>query len=94
MWGVVRTSAEAAGRDPERLALVVRANVHHSLVPLGRDRPTYHGSVGQIAADVRGAFEIGARQVILDLQASASGVEEYLDLADAISGAAEVGVAA
>jgi hypothetical protein len=74
--------------------MVVRANVHHSLVPLGVDRSTYHGSVEQIAADVRGTLEIGARQVILDLQASTNEVEEYLDLADAITVAAELGVAA
>ena len=90
MWGVVVATAEAAGRDPDQLSMVVRANVHHSLVPLGADRPTYHGSVDQIAADVRGAFEIGARQVILDLQSSTSEVEEYLDLADAITVAARV----
>ena len=52
MWGMVLAAAEAAGRDPDQLSLVVRANVHHSLVPLGADRPTYHGSVDQIAADV------------------------------------------
>ena len=94
MWGMVLAAAEAAGRDPDQLSMVVRANVHHSLVPLGADRPTYHGSVDQIAADVRGALEIGARQVILDLQSSTSEVEEYLDLADAITVAARVGVAA
>jgi hypothetical protein len=74
--------------------MVVRANGHHSLLPLGPDRSTYHGSVDQIAADVRAAFEIGARQVILDLQASTSEVDEYLDLADAITAAARVGIAA
>jgi probable F420-dependent oxidoreductase len=94
MWAMVLAAAEAAGRDPDQLSMVVRANVHHSLVPLGADRPTYHGSVDQIAADVRGALEIGARQVILDLQSSTSEVEEYLDLADAITVAARVGVAA
>lgn len=94
MWGMVVAAAEAAGRDPDQLSLVVRANVHHTLVPLGPGRPTYHGSIDQIAADVRGAFEIGARQVILDLQSTTSGVDEYLDVADAISVAARVRVAA
>ena len=94
MWGMVVAEAEAAGRDPDQLSLVVRANVHHTLVPLGPGRPTYHGSIDQIAADVRGAFEIGARQVILDLQSTTSGVDEYLDVADAISVAARMGVAA
>lgn len=85
MWSVVRAAAEAAGRDAGRLSLVVRANVHHSLVPLGAHRPPYHGSVEQIAEDVHHVLAIGARQVILDLQASTREVDEYLDLADAIT---------
>jgi probable F420-dependent oxidoreductase len=84
MWGTVRRAAAEAGRDPDRLALVVRANVHHSLVPLGTGRSTFHGSAAQIRGDVCAAFELGARQVILDLQAATREVDEYLDLADAI----------
>jgi probable F420-dependent oxidoreductase len=90
MWGTVTAAAAAAGRDPVGLALVVRANVHHSRAPLGRDRPTFHGSVEQIADDVRGAFAVGASQVVLDLQTAVSDVEHYLDLADGITIAAGV----
>lgn len=91
MWDTVRRAAVAAGRDPDQLALVVRADVHHSLVPLGPSRPAFHGSAAQIADDVRTAAELGARQVILDLQSAARDVEEYLDLADVIRASADLG---
>lgn len=90
MWSVVTGAAAEAGRDPSTLSLVVRANVYHTSRPLDRDRPTYHGSIEQIADDVRGAFEIGAHQVIIDLQGTTSTVTEHLDLADAIVAAGEL----
>lgn len=84
MWSAVTTAAERAGRDPSTLSLVVRANIHHQDRPAGPGRAAYHGSVDQIADDVRRAFALGARQVILDLQGTTSDVATYLDLADAI----------
>ena len=94
MWSVVTTAAEQAGRDPNQLSLVVRANIKHTPGPIDGERATYHGSVEQIAADVRGAFAIGAHQVILDLQGTTTTVTEYLDLADAIVHAGELQAAA
>lgn len=90
MWEQVKVAAVEHGRDPDVLRLVVRANAHHTLVPLADGRPTFHGSVDQIAEDVRGAMEIGAADLILDLQSCTSGVEEYLDVADRIRAAAAV----
>lgn len=94
MWSVVTRAAAEAGRDPASLSLVVRANVHHFDRPAGPGRPTYHGSVDQIADDVRGAFALGARQVILDLQGTTGDVAAYLDLADAITAAGDLRSAA
>lgn len=94
MWSVVTGAAVDAGRDPSELSLVVRANVHHSARALAGNRPTFHGSVDQIADDVRAAFGIGARQVIVDLQGSTCSVSEHLDLADAIVAAGELRSAA
>lgn len=88
MWQQVRATAVEHGRDPDELRLVVRANAHHTLVPLAEVRPTFHGSVDQIAADVRACDALGASDVILDLQSCTSCVEEYLDVADAIRSAA------
>lgn len=94
MWSVVTAAAVDAGRDPSTLSLVVRANIHHKDRPAGPGRPTYHGSVEQIADDVRGAFALGARQVILDLQGTTRDVTAYLDLADAIAAAGDLRSAA
>ncbi|MEW6474664.1 MAG: TIGR03619 family F420-dependent LLM class oxidoreductase [Actinomycetota bacterium] len=94
MWSVVTAAAADAGRDPSMLSLVVRANIHHRDRPAGPGRPTYHGSVDQIADDVRGAFALGARQVILDLQGTTRDVAAYLDLADAIADAGDLRSAA
>jgi probable F420-dependent oxidoreductase len=94
MWSVVTAAAEVAGRDPSSLSLVVRANIKHTIRPLGRDRATYHGSVGQIADDVLGAVALGSHQVILDLQGTTTSVAEYLDLADAIVNASDLRIAA
>jgi probable F420-dependent oxidoreductase len=94
MWSVVTAAAADAGRDPSALSLVVRANIHHRDRPAGPGRPAYHGSVEQIAEDVRAAFALGARQVILDLQGTTDDVTAYLALADAIAAAGELRPAA
>jgi probable F420-dependent oxidoreductase len=94
MWSVVTTAAERAGRDPSQLSLVVRANIKHTARPIEGERSTYHGSVDQIAGDIRGAFALGAHQVIIDLQGTTATVAEYLDLADAIIDAGELQAAA
>jgi probable F420-dependent oxidoreductase len=94
MWSVVTAAAVDAGRDPGELSLVVRANARHTARPIDHDRPAYHGSVEQIAADVRAAFEIGATEVLVDLQGSTSTVSEHLDLADAIVAAGGLRTAA
>lgn len=90
MWSVVTAAAADAGRDPVDLSLVVRANAHCTSKPMGHDRPSYHGSIEQIAADVRAAFEIGAAEVLVDLQGTTSTVSEHLDLADAIVAAGDL----
>ena len=94
MWSVVTTAAERAGRDPSQLSLVVRANIKHTARPIEGERATYHGSIEQIGGDVRGAFALGAHQVIIDLQGTTTTVTEYLDLADAIVDAGELRAAA
>jgi probable F420-dependent oxidoreductase len=94
MWSVVTSAAVDAGRDPAELSLVVRANVHHTSRPLADDRPTFHGSVDQIAEDLRAASDIGAHEVVVDLQGTTGSVSEHLDLADAIVAAGELRSAA
>lgn len=94
MWSVVLDAAERAGRDPSKLSLVVRANIRRTARPLGVDRAAYHGSVDQVAADVRNTFALGAHQVILDLQGTTASVAEYFDLADGLVEAGDLRSAA
>jgi len=91
MWHAVRELAHGHGRDPEDLELVVRANIKLHDHPLDGDRPAYHGSVEQVAADLDATRAAGAHEIVLgimgqdtaDLTAS---LEEYA----AITAAAEL----
>jgi probable F420-dependent oxidoreductase len=66
MMAAVRQSAQAAGRDPASLELVVRANLEITPEPLGADRYIFHGSLGQIAEDVRSVYAVGASELFFD----------------------------
>jgi probable F420-dependent oxidoreductase len=59
-----REAAEAAGRDPAGLSVVVRANVPFSVEPLGDQRPFLGGSPRQIAEDVARLAPAGVDQVL------------------------------
>jgi alkanesulfonate monooxygenase SsuD/methylene tetrahydromethanopterin reductase-like flavin-dependent oxidoreductase (luciferase family) len=59
--------ARDAGRDPQALELVVRANVKFSATPLGADRMDFHGTLAQIGADVAKARQVGATELFFDL---------------------------
>ena len=54
MWQVVCERAVDYGRDPAALSLVVRANIVLHPEPLGDGRPSYWGSLEQVAEDLRG----------------------------------------
>lgn len=90
MWAALLTMADGYGRDPDELRLVVRGNVEVTDAPLGDDRPVFVGTVDQIADDLLATREVGATELILDLQADARGPSELLDLAGAITSAATV----
>jgi probable F420-dependent oxidoreductase len=89
LWNGVRISTVRHGRDPEALQLVVRANVHIADTPLGQDRPVFCGAIRQIADDLLATRDLGAHELILDLQADARTATELLELAHAITTAAE-----
>lgn len=78
MWAQVKDLAVRHGRDPEHLRLVVRANVELADAPLGVDRPTYHGTVEQVAADLDATRRVGAHEVILSVGGDV-GVDQALD---------------
>jgi probable F420-dependent oxidoreductase len=58
--------AEAAGRDPATLQMVVRANLELAEHPLGPDRMIFAGTLDQIQSDIEGCRQIGADEIILD----------------------------
>jgi alkanesulfonate monooxygenase SsuD/methylene tetrahydromethanopterin reductase-like flavin-dependent oxidoreductase (luciferase family) len=66
MFATVRAAAEEAGRDPDELELIVRANIRLTEQPLGDKRSTFAGTAEQVAADVSAAHDIGTAELIMD----------------------------
>jgi alkanesulfonate monooxygenase SsuD/methylene tetrahydromethanopterin reductase-like flavin-dependent oxidoreductase (luciferase family) len=90
MWAMVRDEAAAAGRDPDRLRLVVRANGLILDAAIDGERPAYVGSLEQVAADLRATREAGADEVVLGLVDASADVEEMVDVYDALTAAADL----
>lgn len=88
MWAAVRDMAAGHGRDPDELTLVVRANVKLSTTPLGADRPSYWGSVEQVASDLDATRSAGAHELIVDLHSDATSGDHMLALAGTLLDAA------
>ena len=93
---VVHREKGSGSGGPRPLGALARRASEHQAHPetAGNRPPYYHGSIEQIAADVRGAFELGAHQVILDLQGTTTTVAECLDVADAVIHAGDLRAAA
>jgi probable F420-dependent oxidoreductase len=70
MWAGIQQMAEGFGRDPSELRLVVRGNVWSTQRTTDHDRPMFVGDATQIADDVRRCEEVGASEVVIDLQFS------------------------
>lgn len=89
-WTTIRHNAAAAGRDPNALELIVRAAPSISGGALGPTRAPFTGSKRQIADDIAHTRDLGAHELIIDLQAQAAHADELVDTAldlasDAIS---------
>jgi probable F420-dependent oxidoreductase len=67
MFAGIKAAARAAGRDPDALELVVRANVDLRRQPLTGQRADFHGSLEQVAEDVSRARRAGATELFFDL---------------------------
>ncbi len=79
MFGGIQAMAKEAGRDPSKLELIVRGNpCEFSDLPSGSDRAEFTGTIEQIGADIATAREIGAHELVLDVQFS-PGVESKDD---------------
>lgn len=80
-WATIRDGAAAAGRDPDTLQLVVRAAPAVGDAALGPTRAPFTGSWPQVAGDVARTRDLGAHELIIDLQAQATRPDELVDSA-------------
>jgi probable F420-dependent oxidoreductase len=80
-WATIRDGAAAAGRDPNTLELIVRAEPTFNDTTLGPTRVPFTGSWRQIADDVARTRDLGADELIIDLQAQVTRPDELVDTA-------------
>ncbi|MFQ5741385.1 MAG: LLM class F420-dependent oxidoreductase [Acidobacteriota bacterium] len=66
MFGSVKEMAEAEGRDPASLKMVVRANVELLEEPRAKDGMIFTGTFEQIEEDVEACRRVGAHEVFFD----------------------------
>lgn len=88
MWAGIRQMAEAGGRDPDELRLIVRGNTSSLRTFTSPDRPPFEGDLRQLADDVRRCEDLGVHEVILDLQFTecAASLRELLGKLDELLG--------
>jgi len=86
MFGAVKQMAKEAGRDPSKLAMVVRANLHITEKPLGTDRTIFAGTLEQIREDAEACAKIGAHELIYDVtfEKQAQTIEGWLKLMETL----------
>jgi probable F420-dependent oxidoreductase len=89
-WAFVRDTAARAGRDPDTLELVVRANIVLTSKPLDGERPACIGSAEQVAHDLDRYRAVGAHELILGVGLDADDVETVIDQLDEIVSAADL----
>jgi probable F420-dependent oxidoreductase len=90
MFRAVRDLAAGHGRDPDALQLVVRASIQLQDQMIVGDRPSYAGTLEQVAADLDATRAAGAHEVILAPAGQWSSAGEMLDVCDALVRLAEL----
>jgi len=63
MFSSIKQTAVEAGRAASSLEMVVRANLHITEKPQGKDRPIFAGTLDQVKEDTIACREIGAHEV-------------------------------
>ena len=66
MFDGIRGMAKEAGRNPDEVKLVVRANIAISDKPMGEGRWIFSGATSEIKADIQATREIGAHEIHFD----------------------------
>jgi len=75
MFGAIKQMAEAAGRNPSELKMIVRGNLVLRDKPVEKDRPIFMGTADQIRQDIAACEKIGADEVFLELGFTHGGQE-------------------
>ena len=81
MYEGLRSMAKEAGRNPDEIEMIVRANFTMTDEPLGEQRPyPFYGSADEIKADIEATRELGAAEIFFDPSFSPDGesVEGFL----------------
>jgi probable F420-dependent oxidoreductase len=78
LWAKLRDLAADHGREPDALELVVRADITITQQPIDGERPSYAGTVEQVAADIADTRRAGAHEVILGVRGD-HGLDQALD---------------
>jgi len=66
MMASLRSMAQAAGKDPASLELVVRANLMITTQPLGKERGIFSGAPEEIESDIKAVRTLGATELFFD----------------------------
>lgn len=75
MFGAIKQMAEAAGRNPSELKMIVRGNLVLRDKPVEKVRPIFMGTPDQIRQDIAACEKIGADEVFLELGFTHGGQE-------------------
>ncbi len=70
MFEGIKGMAQEFGRDPEKLDLLVRANLELSDSPIDNERADFTGTLEQIKGDIAATRELGATDLLFDVQFS------------------------
>ena len=84
-WMKTLRMADRHGRNPDDLRLVVRADPRIDAQLGGRHRTAFTGSCAEVMDDIERTRELGATELILDFNATAEGVSEFVDSALCLS---------
>ena len=80
MFGAVKEISKQAGRNPSKLEMIVRANLHISDKPLPNGRPVFQGTVEQIKEDAAECARFGTHELIFDATFQEKSLEGKLRL--------------
>jgi len=70
MFDSIRAMVREAGRNADSFELIIRGNLMYTQSPVTKDRANFTGTLEQIAEDIQTSRELGAAELVLDVQGS------------------------